>query len=443
MKRSFVMFALGAALLAAAQSSEAAPYAVYAKYHLATDTTKTIRVSLDPETPIVRGASGIVFDGIFIQLDDAAKGELENVRNISVDFRCADPDCKSARSLLELKAQSFKSNDFGENQILSPSVFNGDSSVETISINVHAKLVADALCKAELSQRMTKGASILPALARAAPATGKKDTTADTAKSLKALLKETDKTSVDLAYSLLVEKGLTWEGKPIVYSFCADLVATVDYAKLSAWLHPEDKTASATAERANNHHLLAASLLPALAGLTSVGPVVTASEQTGLPENVYAVANHMFTVLRAPEYDFELLELDTAKSFGNRVVDQGSTVALVGKQGSRLCFETPCARIVNDRFVAYIDYIETTTSDSISSSHQAHQQVNLRYMGGKWAFDADLHKFLNQDVTFRIAYKVKDQEFDLLSAGPVTVRNLGVVQSFPVVSEVVAAISKA
>ena len=454
MIRSGLVLLAAAATLSFGQRAAAAPYKVYAKYHLKSDTSKTIQVPLDPDVPLVRGASGVAFDGIYIQLDEQSKAELGSLRNFTVDFTCTDPDCKGTREMLSLDAASLKADNYAEKLVLPPAMFNGESAVQMVVLNVHAKPSAEALCTAELAQRMAKGSTLLPFLPKTL-ATGKSaSATRDDVIKVQGVLKGNDDVSDELAYSLLIEKGLKQDGQPIVYSFCKGLKSAIDYTKLAGWLRPTDKGATAATEEAAQHHLLGSWLLSTIKGISSVGPLQSSVEKPGLPENVFAVATHPFTVLRAPEFEFNIRESDEGgEPFKHGIVEQTSTVVLTGEH-SKLCRQTLCDRLIEDRLAAYVDYVENSASTtaasssptggagSVSSTTSQHLLVKLRSLGHRWAFDTDLRKLLNKEVTFRIAYKIGDQEFDLLSSGPVTVRNLGVVQSFPVVSEVAALIMK-
>ena len=132
MIRSGLVLLAAAATLSFGQRAAAAPYKVYAKYHLKSDTSKTIQVPLDPDVPLVRGASGVAFDGIYIQLDEQSKAELGSLRNFTVDFTCTDPDCKGTREMLSLDAASLKADNYAEKLVLPPAMFNGESAAQMV-----------------------------------------------------------------------------------------------------------------------------------------------------------------------------------------------------------------------------------------------------------------------------------------------------------------------
>ena len=434
--------------------ASAVPYKIFLQYrpttnNLTADEKKDaapikvdIPISEDGTTVPVndllpRNTVDLIFDGVFMQLNKNAKDELSHVDSFDVDFFCSSSECQNTGKAFAYKKIS--ASDFEARLIVPDAALTQEAKFEQVVIQVQAKFNAGFLCAHELQLRAGKG-PIKFLTPPKAPAGGTPAAPAKPAPSPPPDAPKGDKVPVHqdaswaakaIVQAVVSEQGLvTAEGTPILYSFCHGISKVIDYAALAADLRdPVNASRPKTAKALHDFEkkLLMEYMKKTLGAGTALGEIQIDEDGDKIDsETTYAHRAIHVGFVNNVASQLEITENGRTERFADGVVHQGSTIRVVPRTNATVYTK------MLEKMKAYVDY------DDPEKNH-VHARVDF---GKDWSFKRDLHDLLNRKVTFTLSYPIGQKETVVAIVGPVYVRNLGIVTSVPVVSEVVTAITK-
>jgi hypothetical protein len=426
-----------------APSALAEPYTIFARYvspDASATTLATIAVdgndTLFPANPVAAS-----FDGLFIKTktDELSKLEISRLERIDVTVKFA----RSSQKEYSITAAEL-SNGIAK-QIASPSEVQGDGPATTVTIEVRPKFTDVYLCHVEDEIRAASGKPVIVAPIPAKAGPKKLVEVSGVAPSNWAALQHDDKVAGDTdrnidAYAILFSRGLTDSaGVPVVFTFCKAQHDQIDWYAVASIGQATRVTTETARDKAHADHkkVIADKVIGALR--TSGGVPSAHPEKRGADErdNVYALTTHTVTALLSVS-DLTLEEFGThPPNTLPAVVDKRSQIVL------RVAGSTFCSHIPNCNTVIAHDLgvsVASTDKDGKTTSVEG----NLTATGGGWIVLPDLSKYLGQTVSFTIYFKAGESAKIALLGNQYSaqVENLGIVTSFPVVSDVVAAATK-
>jgi hypothetical protein len=232
------------------------------------------------------------------------------------------------------------------------------------------------------------------------------------------------------ALAVLARTGLQLDGKPLLFSFCSDLNSKIDWSKLAAH---ENK--DATTLRNSHANALARGLRDYLQAKEKMTGVQVFPVEGDLP-TLGIVSILSFTLIRDGASMFEFQE----KGFGpaevlHGTVDQDSTVQLTLRSPGFCGHFLPGC----DAFIR--EYISISIETRDNKNNEIKKDIELEAKGGLWTLKAALSDYLDREIDFVVYYHNDGKVFELMRRRSL-VKNLGLVMSFPVISEVVSLVSR-
>jgi len=429
--------------------ADAAPYSIFLQYSVDHETDpakKTIKVpvvvsddlnAVDMDAPFFASTFGTHLDGIFIQLDKLSKDALTHVRNIVVVAKC--DGCVE-------KVTNIPSSDFDAHVVMGASDLGANSVTNLVSLEIVTKPQASFLCDVELGLR-EKGA-------HDQVTSGPLDLFATTSTSEKkpveafpaeVFMGDTSWATKHMATALLLDRALKVTsgpdaGQPILFSFCSSIGSSFDWDAMARNANIAKLTGTHDGPTLRDHEkrLLQSAILPALKTQTSLGELSLKADQPGFPIDVVATRHRAIRLINGV---FGTANGSNSKGANTSVfnengrslsggaeneIDQASTVGI-----DPGVFAVDGTLILSTSIV-YIDYDDT-------SKNHVHAKVDV---DEAYRLKKDFHDLLGQSATLGLYVKVGTKETLITSPTIVTVRNIGIVASFPIISEIVAAATK-
>jgi hypothetical protein len=449
---------VAAVVLCWSSAANAYPYKLYAKYEIPTSgTSKVVTVDLDlvGSTLVPTDPIGGKFKGIYLlpKSDPIAQVELNRLDRIVVDLttECPEASCQHVTTVTVLP-DAIHALSPSEQLIFAPQPIGVDLPLTSLTMEVRPKFTATYLCDMERQLRQDAGKRIklnFPASPteqkQAALKAKPKPETTDKGRAAETL--DIDPTSASIitardgkksayAYATLLETGLaTASGAPILYSFCRNVHDEVDWDVVAQLSHAgAGSLPDREAAHAEHKARLVALLTPRIERDTkaAVEPGRHADEPR---DNVYALLRHRITFLTSMSHFglFEVTASEVQPLVG--ITDKSSRIKLALLPGSGFCSSiTGCNTVIGKVLVATIGYTD-------KKGNPVKKESALEPDGNEWEVAPNLSENIGDEITITVSYVAGDDRLDLLTR-KTKVENLGLITTFPVVSEVISAVTK-
>lgn len=470
------------------------------------NSTEVRSIALGGRAVVMTALTDMQFEGIFFRYktDDASKIIQSHLERVSVGAECEGVDCRHL--LRDGNAEAFPiGKSVPPVPILAPNAFENEGASKTITFDAHAKFNDDFLCQQEIMLRLGSNTSVNPAQgAKVDEATHSCDAWRKQDPN-RALLNCSDdggaksRQAAELAEVLILNRtlqanalvsspGSSFVRNPILFSFCRPLNDAINPVVRAALR--KDKAVLP----------LAAATLDAVLKLTPTGDEIVEAEQSErdrmgrllrehlkkdaslgdvrynvdnprsksgdqLLPNLFIYSETRVTILKEPG---SLLSVEEIARDGGRhkigagtVIDQSSTVVVGAKErddGKSFCRSLPddgCATFFAKSLRFYVETVDTvampSTPSALLSAAASGQtsppivraRVQLqRNTSSEWTLGYDWRTKLKSAVDLAAYVAIEDREYEVLRVRGLAVENLGLVTSFPIISEVVGLIQK-
>jgi hypothetical protein len=462
--------------------ANAEPYQFTAHYEPRAAGAKAIDVPLTDDVVLPRHSTDYELTAVNVTLksDDVSLSALANMRDLTFGIRCNGAPCAAPAAAHAVVAEMSSAAKGQTYTLLDPQQIPAAAPTFAIAIDVESHFLSSYLCQNETAMRAKNGktapnpATVLTSVTYlddkgkhvdvdgAGAATTRDASLAEAALRTQLLRKDGVKTytkwmtgwtkpvptssDVRTASALATfssQSLVDGAGKEIFYSFCSNLGAAVDWDVLAAPLGGAESLATQVAElQAAQHDALASQLStylkqqPAFAGMK----LVVQRDAPAAPTNLLVATNHAFSLVNDMGVAFAFREVNPS---GERdlkgSVDQTASVRLeVLPCGG--C--NPCASGIS--WTALVaTYITVSLTSTDNKGNPIQKSISLTALGGdRWALQAALTDYLDKDVTLTVSYKNGGNVFTIRTE-TVHVDNLGLITTFPLVTEVASLIANA
>lgn len=442
MNRSFLpALALAVGVLLCATAASAEPYELYAQYDPIDPSGAAVQIVLKPGISLPRGTETHKFTGVHLRSksDDISRMTMCNLRNFVWELECSSPSCGGVQRPFEVGHGSTPAGCPStpvDVLIITPEdMFRGADRIDRLTIRIHAKLAPDYLCGQETALR------------------GGKDNLADDWKSVIPYIRKDAKkapkdkgpdlsgaTPDELAAIGFLAHKVGDIKTPVLWSFCAGPRNAVHWEQglpdLSTKESDDERRARAAKEKLAQHRALGQIVAKRLNDEGKLGTVTSERDAAGLPENVSIRTEHRLSVVREVKEVLAFESTDRTRHgwlHHTQIVAQGATIRLA--RANDACRELPMAC---DDFVR--TYLSATIEEDASGATV--KSVPLLRDDTGWAADIALKDYLRKKVKLTLWYKYNDGADARLAlrTDRFTVEDLGLVTSFPLVTELVTAV---
>jgi hypothetical protein len=433
---------------------KAQPFELYAQYTKNDDgkkedksSNKVIKIPLLDGTYILQEPNDAHFDGVYLLLknDVLSKEALKNLWEIVPEVSCKSEKCQDWAKKLDLKPLR---PPFSESPqlVFNLDRFSEESSVEPISVGVRVKFSQDYLCSEELKIRAEKHKYLELKAENEEYAERILKTTEDTQSEQK---KPEDKNKKkdsgkpgysQYAYGIIVERGLeTGTNDPIIYSICGGANDQIDWQKVAEYELKAKKTQGTAdvKEVHERHKARLADLIKIKLAPNSYGDTVF--EKHGSDERPNFYARYDQSVFLITDWAaFRFVEVTNTETLPlPRIIDKTSGIKLQSDVAAKLCTEMPrsCTFLLKNNISVYLEFEKDgkTVSNAVPIKIEDDHAVRLQ---------VDLAEYVGQEITFRVVYKTQSGEYLEIGNKTARVENIGIITTFPAVTEIVTAISK-
>jgi hypothetical protein len=418
MTRAWVAFSIGVVLLSAGDAlARSSPYRLVAVY---TDARheQTLEVGVTDGAVLPERGSGLVLDRIKIHFELAGFGATATgtFRNFSVGALVDG---------VKQKPISVASKDITDSTSRDVVVWRSLASsarVTQVAVDVRGKFAADFLCSQELylrhlhANRRQAGQDEKPRPAAAEPVADGQEAACRAIAQSRARPRE-----------VLRSAG----GTEILFSFCKDEEGALDWA--TAARCPAYALDSArTGDELHGAHKNALSKLLVdekilTRFMTPSAEIATGADAPELPSNTYVSEVVGFKVLRVGELLSFSEQSDVVQPLGNVLAKDSTLLIRANGGGIGAC---PDLFGYSYRFVV----------DS-EDGKSTRDQLTVAYRNGcEVSVESDLDKYLGKQVRLEVVQSLGDDQELIVATTTFGVAQLGVVSTFPVVTEILTAL---
>ena len=446
--------------------ASAYPYQLYAKYKPATGNTDLIvQIGTDEPTVVPSDPLNAKLTGIYLQpkSDDLAKSELARLRELVVEVKAGDGAGAPERHVISHDVLTATAP--AEQLIYTPRPLASGHPILPVVVSIYAKFTAAYLCDQE---RRIREKAQKPITVAGFKADGNKVSTLphkdksgilvfDRADAATASIGKMDPTTAGLlkplpdkapptpgaapaysvyAYSMLFSQGLQDSDKsPIVYSFCPNVNDQIDWSAVAANLAPGAVDPEGNLVHAAQKGKLAALVVAQISSETGENIVLERHEGESL-DNVYTSLTHSIALLQDLS-DLDLYEVSRSRRTSVLgIVDKSSEIVLGVAQSSHFCSDmAACNTLVKNELAGSISYTD-------KQGKPVSKKASLESIGNAWEVLPNLADNIGDSLTITITYPIDAENSLELIKRTTQVENLGLITTFPVVSEVASAISK-
>lgn len=426
------------------------PYKLYAKYltNRTSDTTPTYdTIEIGALDTRAGGASsertfvptapiGATFVGLHIapKSDDIAKIELDRLDELFVDVY------DTSNGTLQIGHERLTRAELisGKEKYVPIALRKGSLSND-VFVHVRLHFEANYLCEQERKLR-AESPSVLqirtPAKAAAPLTLVKGGPTIDLDVTNASILNSHGGSISLLSYATLFERGLkTDRNDPIIYSYCKSVNEDINwdaYAKILS----EDTKSPITGKdlHIREKRKLASIINEKLAALGGYGNIHLERYGDDRLENTYGEFKHYASLVRNLKH-LSFMEYGAETQALGTIVDKAS--ALIVTVSSDICSEIEdCHGVIGKHFSVEV----TFTNDEAKSTSTV---APLTAYGGGWLISSDLEKHIGEKLDLTVYYSLQNgTRLTLLKLPKVSkVENIGLITTFPAVTEVVALIN--
>lgn len=465
-KTRIVSALAGLTLLIVPAAGRAEPYEIYARFRPLQKDGKAIEIPIDTKAAQVAASGGAdardhnifpdqssdhVLTGIYVRLkkDDISKSGLANLRDL-VFYR----EINGAEEYIDkIDLSKPPERDLLLIDTAHPSLKNG----QLVKLRVRSKPTPAYLCAQETELRKSwkaidnypqSAAEYLTSLApsgppAAPPAPAKAGQAAPAPKAAPAA--PATPPTLDLArmndadiQALVVLKRARPDDRvgPIFYTFCQDTTKVINWKALH---EKQSEQAASPDELKDKHkHALSERLVSYFENTLKIGDAAVGRDVPGARENIYISNEHSLTVVRGLDQQIRFNEIDNTAAHNlaeRRVVDQDSRLQLVVDKGFCSSSSVSCAELVADYLVVSLDGKD-------KNGNPIKKEVELERNGQAATLKIALDEFLGQTVKITAWYRNNGNDLKIHEIPSVKVENLGLVMTFPVISEIVTLAGK-
>jgi len=399
--------------------AKAEPYDIVARYQIVSDkgsdTTDVSLLNSSTKALPIRALNG-AFQGIFIKgPKDVLSRTLLGETDIVV-IKISAPNNSLIVPPIQFNTSVLQSGEKAEKGLLVPEQLAGNQA-QALTIQVNLHYTDDHLCERELQYRLDKGEDRTqsekpPQLRELSEEDAKKRATETLS----------GKKYDAYAWFLLVKHALVADdGKVIYETFCSKAHPEID----------EEHLRFRGKVGADAHALYKDAFVSKLQDVLKLddNTVYEKLRSSELRPNIYARSEYVAPVLfDNSAFDFKEVDESGPRDLGT-VLDKNSTLNV----GIIAATEIPnCPQVIGSAWSARLDY---------ENDKKTTETASLVPEGRYWRIDSKFADHVGEPVTITILQKVGSAIIEIVKRRTV-VQDLGLITTFPVVTDVLSAISK-
>jgi hypothetical protein len=409
-------FAVVVAVVLLGRHASAIPYEIVAKYSARNRDQKVEPISVrvapgaddDIERVIPVSLVNGKFDGIYLRSPDNAAAELEQLDRITVDVLVGPPGNQKLVASPTVAIDKLKGAPRKE-WLLADARTIGAPHAAQVTFRTYLHFNGDYVCDHERRLRLEKGKTPTTAFN---PAWVKKDT-------------------AFIRWHLWEAALFDPLDRPALYSFCKEVRDNLNWPAIAA---------SARAQVSDvwpaSKQVVSSQVVAAMRAATQRATIETKQLAGDTLPHIYDVLQHDITIIDAANR-LQIAEPDQTETIQKSLrasVDSGAKLFVHSANNREdICEDVVnCQQVVADSFLAILQFQDPDNEETKTT-----EVARLSAKGGRWdILHSDLEPHLGERLVVRIVFEAGQNELTIVESIPTSVEDLGLITSFPVVSEI-------